>query len=152
MKKLAIDVFNINGSLYKTDKFWRIRLFCNDCHSRRSNLHALIMTNALNVGINKHSISLQVQFEWPHDLLSYFKERGQGSRTKGAASCCVLFADLASYIYLMSQLHISSSSDEETAVGSDNLESFNSAISPGRQSRLPLESDRHQYALGQCWD
>jgi len=27
MKKLAVDVLNINGSLDKTDKFWRIRVF-----------------------------------------------------------------------------------------------------------------------------
>jgi hypothetical protein len=30
MKKLAVDVLNINGSLDKTDKFWRIRIFCDN--------------------------------------------------------------------------------------------------------------------------
>jgi superfamily II DNA/RNA helicase len=61
MKKLAIDVLNINGSLNKTDKFWRIRLFCDNRHSRRGQFRALVTTNASNVGIDKHSISLQVR-------------------------------------------------------------------------------------------
>jgi superfamily II DNA/RNA helicase len=34
LMKLSINVVNINGSLDKLDKFWRIRLFCDDCHSR----------------------------------------------------------------------------------------------------------------------
>jgi hypothetical protein len=31
--KLPFNVLDINGSLDKIDKFWRIRLFCDDCHS-----------------------------------------------------------------------------------------------------------------------
>ena len=74
MKKLSVNVLNINGSLDKNDKFWRIRLFCDNYHSCRGNLRALVTTNASNVGIDKHSISLQVRFEWPRDLLTYFQE------------------------------------------------------------------------------
>ena len=32
--KLNIDVLHINGSLHKTDKFWRICLFCDEGHIR----------------------------------------------------------------------------------------------------------------------
>jgi superfamily II DNA helicase RecQ len=46
MKKLAIDVLNINGSLDKTDKFWRIRIFCFNRHSRLGQFRALVTTNA----------------------------------------------------------------------------------------------------------
>ena len=48
MKKLSINVLNINGSLDKNDKFWRIRLFCNNRHSHRGNFSALVTTNASN--------------------------------------------------------------------------------------------------------
>ncbi len=104
MKKLAIDVLNINGSLDKTNKFWRIHIFCFNRHSRLGQFRALVTTNASNVGIDKHSISLQVRLEWSRDLLAYFQERGRGSRSQGVISTCILYADLASYIYLMSQL------------------------------------------------
>jgi hypothetical protein len=33
-KRLSVDVVNINGSLDKIDKFWRIRLVCDDRHTR----------------------------------------------------------------------------------------------------------------------
>ncbi len=61
-------------------------------------------TNASNVGIDMHSIALQVQFEWPRNLLMYFQERGRGSLSQGVRSTCIVFADFASYIYLMRQL------------------------------------------------
>ncbi len=35
LMKLSVDVININGSLNKVDKFWRIRLYCDDRHSRQ---------------------------------------------------------------------------------------------------------------------
>ena len=35
--KLSVDVLNINGSLDKMDKFWRICLFCDDHHSPKGN-------------------------------------------------------------------------------------------------------------------
>ncbi len=52
--RLAIDVVNINGSLDKIDKFWRIRLFCDDQHTCQGRFWALVTANALNVGIDKH--------------------------------------------------------------------------------------------------
>ncbi len=74
LMKLSVDVVNISGALDKIDKFMRIQLFCDDCHSRQGKFRALVMTNASNVGIDKHSVALQVPFEWPHDLLTYFQE------------------------------------------------------------------------------
>ena len=75
LAKLAIDVININGSLDKIDKFGKINLFCDDCHSHQGRFCALVTTNAVNLGIDKHSIMLPVHFEWPHNLLTYFQER-----------------------------------------------------------------------------
>ena len=149
MKKLAVDVLNINGSLDKTDKFWRIRIFCDNRHSRRGQFRALVTTNASNVGIDKHSISLQVRLEWSRDLLTYFQERGRGSRSQGVLSTCILFADLASYIYLMSQLIVSSQVDEDSAAISEDVEGFNSAISPSRhRPKRQQQDDKNAYALG----
>ena len=52
--KLNVDIIHINGSLHKTDKFWRIRLFCNEGHIREADLRLLVTTNAANVGIDKY--------------------------------------------------------------------------------------------------
>ena len=138
MKKLAIDVLNINGSLDKTDKFWQICLFSDNRHSRRGQFRALVTTNASNVGIDKHSISLQVRFEWCRDLQTYFQERGRGSRAEGMRSTCILYADIASYIYLMTQIITTSQDNEDTDHGSGDVEGFNSAISPSRNGRPQL--------------
>jgi len=75
--KLNIDVLHINGSLHKTVKFWRICLFCDEGHIHEADFRVLVTTNAANVGIDKSQIALQVQFDWPRDLLIYFQERGR---------------------------------------------------------------------------
>ncbi len=109
--KLSIDVININGSLNKIGKFWQIRLLCDNHHSCQGQFRALITANDSNVGIDKHSIALQVRFEWPCDLLTYFQERGRGSWSQGVRSDCIIFGDFAPFIYLMSQLLIKSKLD-----------------------------------------
>ena len=87
--KLNINVLHINGLLHKTDKFWRICLFCDEGHIREADFWVLVTTNAANVGINKSQIALQVQFDWPRDLLTYFQECGRGSRLPGVRSTCI---------------------------------------------------------------
>ena len=72
--QLNVDVLHINRSLHKTDKFWRIRLFCDKGHVQEADFQVLVTSNAANVGINKSHIALQVQFDWPRDLLTYFQE------------------------------------------------------------------------------
>ena len=57
LAKLFVDVLNINGSLDKMEKFWRIRLICDNCHSPKGNFRALVTTNTSNVRIDKQSIS-----------------------------------------------------------------------------------------------
>jgi superfamily II DNA helicase RecQ len=133
-----VDVLHINGSLHKTDKFWRIRLFCDNGHIQEANFLVLATTNAANVGIDKSHIALQVRFDWPHDLLTYFQELGRGSRQPGVRSVCVLYADLSSYVFLLCQLVRGS---KHSVVIDDNqsgqCEGFNSAISPRRAADDP---------------
>jgi hypothetical protein len=82
-----------------------------------------------------HSITLQVRFEWPHDLLMYFQERGRGSWSQGVRSTCIVFGDFTSFIYLASQLLMASKQDNSEQYNSESscsneVERFNSAISP----------------------
>jgi hypothetical protein len=58
--------------LHKIDKFWRIRLFCDETHTREADFRVLVTLNAANVVIDKLSIALQMRFDWPCDLLTYF--------------------------------------------------------------------------------
>jgi len=43
--RLLVDVININRSLDKIDKFWRIRLFCDNRHTRQGQFRVLVTTN-----------------------------------------------------------------------------------------------------------
>jgi superfamily II DNA/RNA helicase len=70
--KLTVDVLHFNGSLHKPDKFWHICLFCDEGHIREADFRVLATTNAATDGIDKSQIALQVRFDWPHDLLTYF--------------------------------------------------------------------------------
>ena len=130
LAKLAINVININCSLDKIDKFWQIRLFCDDCHSRQGRFCALVTMNAANVGIDKHSIALQVRFEWPCDLLTCFQEQGRGSCVEGVQSTCIVYGGLLSYVYLMTQLLSKSINDNDTSPAADEkvIKSFNLAF------------------------
>jgi superfamily II DNA/RNA helicase len=89
--KLNVNVLHINRLLHKTDKFWRIRLFCDEGHIHDADFRVLVTTNAAKVGIDKSQIALQVRFDWPRDLLTYFQERGRESRQPGVWSTCVLY-------------------------------------------------------------
>jgi superfamily II DNA/RNA helicase len=129
--QINVDVLHINGSLHKTDKFWWIRLFCDEGHIQEANFRVLVTTNVANVGIDKSHIALQVRFDWPRDLLTYFQECGRGSQQPGVRSACVLYADLSSYVFLLCQLvrgskHRAVIDDDQ----SGQCEGFNSAISP----------------------
>ncbi len=102
--KLNLDVIHINGSLHKIDKFWCICLFCDEAHISNFDFRVLITTNTANIGIDKASIALQMWFDWPQDLLTYFQEHCCGLHHKGIKSSCILYADLSSYVILLSQL------------------------------------------------
>jgi hypothetical protein len=145
--KLSIDVININESLDKIDKFWRIRLFCDDHYRCQGQYRALVTTNASNVGIDKHSIALQVQFEWPPDLLTYFQERGRGSSSQVVRSSFILFGDFASFINLMSQLLMASKLDDGKSSCGNEVEGFNSAISPWKHGTMQQNAQK-KYPLG----
>jgi hypothetical protein len=126
--KLNVDVIHINGPLHKIEKFWRIHLFCDNTHICEADLRVLVTTNAANVGIEKHLIALQMQFDWPCDLLTYFQKRGNCSRQVGTTSMCILYADLVSCVFLVTQtrgdtLHVEPETMNEGG-------GINSAISP----------------------
>ena len=70
---LSVDGVNINGSLDKINKLWRIQLFCDDCHTRRGQFHILVTTHASTVGIDKHTVALQVRFKGVVILQHTFK-------------------------------------------------------------------------------
>ena len=109
----------------------------------------MVTTNAANVGIDKSQIALQVQFDLPRDLLTYFQERGRGSRQPGVRSTCVLYADLSSYVFLLCQLlHGSDHADITVEAQSGECEDFNSAISPRRPPARPANTSQEDFALG----
>ena len=105
-------------------------------------------TNVANVGIDKSHIALQVQFDWPRDLLTYFQECGRGSQHAGVRLACVLYADLSSYVFLLRQLVRGS---EHRAVIDDNqsgqCEGFNSAISPRQAATRQANTSQEDFAL-----
>jgi len=145
-----VDVIHINGSLHKTDKFWRICLFCDEDHISKADYRVLVTTNAANVGIDKHSIALQVRFEWLRDLLTYFQERGRGSRQRGTESLCTVYSTLSSYASLVYQLlcgNDDTCGDETQTEGTQECEGFNPAISPRRPDRQ-ANTSQHDFALG----
>ena len=121
----------------KIDKFWKIQLFCDDWHTQHGQFLALITTNTSNVGIDKHSVGLQVRFEWPRDLLTYFQDRGRGSRGQGEQSTCIVYGDLPSYFYLQIQLFANADDVDDYAHSSiPDGNGHNLAISPWKQAQI----------------
>jgi hypothetical protein len=92
----------------------------------------LVTTNVAYIGIDKSLISLQMRFNWPHDLLTYFQEQGRGSRQVDSKLICIVYGNLSSYISLVLQLVGGADGTLEDNVTSV-CNGFNSAISPQRQ-------------------
>jgi hypothetical protein len=88
-----------------------------------------------------------VRVEWPCDLLTYFQVRGRGSRSQGVRSTCIVFGDFASFIYLMSQLLMTSKQDNSQSSCNDEVEGFNSVISPQKHGTMQQNATK-TYALG----
>jgi hypothetical protein len=147
LMKLSIDVVNINGSLDKIDKFWRIRLFCDDRQSSQGNLFALFTTNASNVVINKHSVAFQLRFEWTCNLFTYFQERERGSCSQGEQLTCIVYGDLSSNVYLRSQVLVVGNNDNNNTPSTDECNGYNSAISPQKKNSEELNRKK-PYPLG----
>jgi hypothetical protein len=102
------------------------------------------------VGIDKSQIALQVQFDWPRELLTYFQERGRGSRQPGVRSTCVLYADLSSYVFLLCQLVRGSNHTNipvPVEAQSGECDGFNSAISPRRPPAQPANTSQEESQL-----
>ena len=109
----------------------------------------MVTTNSANVGIDKSQIALQVRFDWPRDLLTYFQEHGRGSRQPVVRSTCVLYADLSSYVFLLCQLvRGSEHTDITVEAQSGECEGFNSAISPRRPPARPANTSQEDFAFG----
>ncbi len=107
----------------------------------------LVTTNAANVGINKASIALQIQFNWPCNLPTYFQEQGRGSQQKGIASTCILYADLSLYVFLVLQ-QLNRHTDNAVDAGSTaECNGYNSAILPRWQQRQ-VNTSNVDFALG----
>ena len=123
--RLAVNVVNINGSLDKIDKFWKIQLFCNNQQTLRGQFWALVTTNALNVGIDKESFSLQIWFKWSRYLLIYFQERGRGSLCEGQQLTRIDYGDLPSYVYLSSQLDAVGNTNDDASSSIVNGNGYN---------------------------
>ena len=110
----------------------------------------MVTTNAAYVGIDKSQIALQVRFDWPCDLLTYFQERGRGSRQRGVRSTCVLYADLSSYVFLLCQLVRGSNHTNipvPVEAQSGECDGFNSAISPRRPPAQPANTSQEESQL-----
>jgi hypothetical protein len=79
--------------------------------------------------------------------MTYFQEQGRGSCWEGAKSTCILYGNLASYVYLMGQLSTRFNHDNNEDASADNeVNGFNSATSPWK-SNMRLGSKK-TYPLG----
>ena len=112
-----------------------------------------------------------MHFEWPRDLLAFFQEQGQGSCSPGMRSTCILYPDLSSCVYLMSQLLTTFVDHGDTSPSSEGVKGYNPAISPcqnstqgpkkkayplrpkgGRSLRAQTLSEIHEVLLFFCLD
>ena len=129
------DVIVVHGNLDKNEKFWRVRIFCapQGTHVEDVKCRALVATNAINVGIDDHTVDFGVRFGLPRDLATFIQERGRGSRVPGAPSTFVVFLDLGSYEYLVTRTLRSLDNDDVNATNDTTrggTQGYNSAISP----------------------
>ncbi len=99
------------------------------------------------MGINKHSISIQIRFEWPRNLLTYFQEQGKGSCLQGVQSTCIVYSDLSSYVYLRSQLFAVGNNNDNTSPFGDGVDGFNSVILPRKLNRAQ-PNQKKSYLFG----
>jgi predicted CXXCH cytochrome family protein len=103
--------------------YWLV--FCDNCHDdHQGSFRALVSTNESNVGIDKHFISVQIRFKWPHDLLTYFQEQGRGFRSQGVQSTCIHYSDLSSYVYLRSKLFAVGNNDDNISPFGNGVDGF----------------------------
>ena len=93
-------------------------------------------------------MALQVRFELPRDLPTYFQERGRGSLCPGEPSTCILYGDLSSYVYLLIQLFVVGNDVEDDVTSSTpNGNGYNSAISPRKQGQVSPKKKNYPLSI-----
>jgi len=93
-------------------------------------------------------VALQVRFELPRDLPTYFQERGRGSLCPGEPSTCILYGDLSSYVYLLIQLFVVDNDVEDDVTSSTpNGNGYNSAISPRKQGQVSPKKKNYPLSI-----
>jgi hypothetical protein len=125
----SVDGIFVNGAMTKMDKFTRTKIFCSDEEVEGIILRFLVATNAINVGIDKPSIKFVVRYELPRDLPTMFQERSRGNRLPGVECRYILYIDLASYVFLKSQI-LQSNDDLDRSPGDSATNGLGTAITP----------------------
>ncbi len=142
---LNINVIHINGLLHKIDKFSRICMFCDETHIKEADFRVLVRTNSANVVIEKSSNALQMRFDWPCDLLTYFQKQGRRSWQKGSKSVCILYAVIYFYVSLVLQL-LGKAEGRVQENATSECDGVNLAILPRRKSGKQTQDN-----LTLCW-
>jgi hypothetical protein len=105
-------------------------------------------TNASNVGLDKNSVALQVRYELPRDLPTYFQEQGRGSRCPSEPSTCILFGDLSSHVYLRIQrFAVGNDVEDDVTSSTTDGNGYNSAISPWKQGQVSPKKKNYPLSI-----
>jgi hypothetical protein len=80
--KLNVDIIHINGLLHKMDVLEDLSVLWWNSHEGGC-FCVLVTTNVANLCVDKSTIAIQMRFNWPRNLLTYFQEQGYGSQQKG---------------------------------------------------------------------
>lgn len=139
------DVLVVHGHQFLSDKIYQTRIYCDvdaeDDELEGMSFRCLVGTNAINVGIDKHSVWEQKRCKFPRDLPTFFQERLRGLRERGKASICTVFLDMSSMQYLQKQLLQSHIDDESEMTANSELIGFNSMITSLKQR--PSQTTKH---------
>ena len=135
---VPVDVLHIHESLLNTENFWHIWLFCHPTANDEldTNIHVLVGTNAVNVGIDDDLIELVISLVFPCDLPTVFQEQGHGSRQIGSAFTTIVMYCLRYFDYLMREYPIATSAAVDIELTSDQLQfiATTSHLSPVSES------------------
>ena len=86
------DLMYIHEMLVNLEKFRQVRVFCRLLATGKTgaNLHGMMRTASVNVGIDDDLLNLIICFEFPRDLSTVFQEQGHRSRQEGSPSKHIL--------------------------------------------------------------
>lgn len=136
----SINVITVHGKQTAFEKYWFIRVFCEEIDPNKDfNPRLAVFNGAANTGIDIPDLGCVLRIGFPPNLLSYFQELGRLAREAGASGVFSLVGSITSFLRTIKLIHNQNMNEDTEDFGKGSLFRYKSQeSSTNEQTKVDL--------------